>query len=185
MEQFRDYLITDRTEADAARAQYLRSLWGPAPGQWRGTAGELAEWEAGLKGAYNAADLNRVTLAANYLLAKLAEAGYRVPEGTFPAHLISVAVDPPGSGTARGALFYRGDPATVRAEPIGGSKFLRWEENGETVSEDPVFTLTADGDRNLTAHFEAEWVKRTSIVGAGRIGFARLGWGYSDAIQST
>lgn len=80
MDQLLDYLITDRTRADAERARHLTSLWGPAPGQWRGTEEERAEWEAGLKGAYNAKDLNRVTLAASYLLTKLKEAGYRVPE---------------------------------------------------------------------------------------------------------
>lgn len=175
MEQLLDYLITDRTRADAERARYLTGLWGPAPGQWRGTAEERAEWEAGLKGAYNAKDLNRVTLAASYLLTKLKEAGYRVPEETFPACLISVAVDPPGSGTAQGALLYKGDTAEVRAAPIGESRFLRWTENGETISEDPVYTLEADRDRHLTAHFEAEWIMKTSIVGAGRVGKAILG----------
>lgn len=177
MSDLKDHLITDRTAADVERARYLNSLWDPSARKWRGTPEELAEWKAGPKGTYNAADLNRVTLAANYLLTRLAELGYAVPEDTFPAYLISAAVDPPGSGMAQGALFYRGDSATVRAEPIGGSEFLRWTENGETISEDPVFTLTADGDRNLTAHFEAEWVMETSIIGAGRIGKAILGRG--------
>lgn len=177
MEQFRDYLITDRTQKDVDRAKYLRSLWGPAPGQWRGTAEERDEWEAGLKGAYNAADLNRVTLAASYLLTKLGEMGYMIPADTFPAYLASVFVDPPGSGTVQGALFYKGDPATVSAAPIGESRFLYWSKDGETVSENPVYTFTADDDLALTAHFEAEWVMESSIVGAGRIGKAILGRG--------
>lgn len=177
MDQFRNYLITDRTKADADRVKYLRGLWGPAPGQWRGTAGELAEWKAGLKGAYNAADLNRVTLAASYVLTKLGEMGSMIPADTFPAYLASVFVDPPGSGTVQGALFYKGDPVTVSAAPIGESRFLHWSKNGETVSEDPVYTFTADADLDLTAHFEAEWVMESSIVGAGRIGKAILGRG--------
>lgn len=177
METFRDYLITDRTKADAERARYLAGLWGPAPGQWRGTAEELAEWKAGLKGAYNAQDLNRVTLAASYLLTHLGELGYTIPEDTFPAYLASVSVDPPGSGTAHGALFYKGDPVTVSASPIGESRFLYWVENGEPVSEDPVYTFTAEADLSLTAYFEAEWVMASSIVGAGRVGKAILGRG--------
>lgn len=171
-------MITDRAEADVERVRYLRSLWGPAPGQWRGTAGELAEWEAGLKGAYNAADLNRVTLAASYVLTKLGELGYMIPADTFPAYLASVFVDPPGSGTVQGTLFYKGDPATVSAAPIGESRFLYWSKDGETVSETPVYTFSgADADLTLTAHFEAEWVMESSIVGAGRIGKAILGRG--------
>lgn len=35
------------------------------------TAAEQAEWLTGMKGAYNAADLNRVGIALNYLAARL------------------------------------------------------------------------------------------------------------------
>lgn len=175
MKQFQDYLITDRTKADTERVRYLYSLWGPAAGQWRGTLEELTEWNAGLRGAYNASDLNRVTLAASYLLTKLGELGYRIPEDIFPAYMASVAVDPPGSGTAKGALFYKGDSVTVNAEPIGESEFICWAENGETVSTDPVYSFTGEADRALSARFEAEWVMETSIVGSGRIGKAVLG----------
>lgn len=177
MDQFRDFLITDRSLADLERVRRLRSLWGPAPGQWRGTAAERAEWEDGLKGAYNAKDLNRVTLAASYLLTKLGEMGYSIPQGTYPAYIVSVAVDPPGSGTAEGALFYKGDSVTVHAKPIGASLLRNWTKNGEIVSTSPDYTFTANKDTALTANFEAEWVMETSIVGAGRIGKAILGRG--------
>lgn len=175
MDQFRDYLITDRTEADAARARYLTSLWGPAPGQWRGTAEERAEWDAGLRGAYNAEDLNRVTLSASYLMTRLGELGYAIPEDTFPAYMASVTVDPPGSGDAKGTLFYKGETVTVSAAPIGESEFICWAENGEAVSTDPVYSFTGEADRALSARFVAEWVMETSIVGSGRIGKAVLG----------
>lgn len=175
MDQFRDYLITDRTAADVKRVQYLASLWDSARRRWKGTPAEYAEWRSEQKGAYNAKDLNRVTLAASYLLTKLAEAGYLVPKDTFPAYLVSASVDPPGSGIAKGAQFYKGDEVTVQAEPIGGSRFLRWERDGESVSESPVYTFTAHGDLTLTACFEAEWVMVSSVVGVGRIGKAILG----------
>ena len=175
MGTFQALLITDRTQADVDRVRYLASLWDPATRTWCGTAEEAAEWRSGPKGAYNAKDLNRVTLAASYLLTQLSEAGYRVPEDTYPTYLVSVSVDPPGSGAAQGALFYKGDAVTVRAEPIGGSLFLGWEENGEMVSEEPVYTFTANENRMLTAKFEAEWVMESSIVGAGRVGKAILG----------
>lgn len=152
MDQFRDFLITDRTAADVERAQYLAGLWGPAPGQWRGTAVELAEWEAGLKGAYNAADLNRVTLAASYVLTKLGELGYAIPKDTFPAYMVSVA----GAGTG-GGLFYKGDQIVVNAEPLSGYEFLGWEENGETVSTNLSYSFTVEKSRVLSPVYKA-WV---------------------------
>lgn len=177
MEQFRDYLITDRTPTDIARVRYLKGLWDPVRRRWTGTPAELEEWEDGLKGAYNAKDLNRVTLAASYLLTKLGEMGYSIPQGTYPSYIVSVAVDPPGSGTAEGALFYKGDSVAVHAKPIGASLFQNWTKEGEIVSTSPDYTFTADKDTILTANFEAEWVMETSIVGAGRIGKAILGRG--------
>ena len=59
-------LITDRTVDDVARVNELA-----AKGYAGMTAAELAEWLAGMKGAYNAADLNRVGTALNYLRDRL------------------------------------------------------------------------------------------------------------------
>lgn len=151
MNQFRDYLITDRAEADVERVRYLRSLWGPAPGQWRGTTGELAEWKAGLKGAYNAADLNRVTLAASYVLTKLGEMGYAIPD-TFPAYQISVA----GVGKG-GGLFYKGEQATLQTLQMEGYEFVGWEENGETVSTELSYSFIVERSRVLSPVYKA-WV---------------------------
>lgn len=61
-----DTLITDRTAADVACVNELA-----AKGYAGMTAAELAEWLAGMKGAYNAADLNRVGTALNYLRDRL------------------------------------------------------------------------------------------------------------------
>ena len=55
-------LITDRTTADVARVHELA-----VKGYAGMTAAELAEWLAGMKGAYNDVDLNRVGTALNYL----------------------------------------------------------------------------------------------------------------------
>ena len=60
-------LVTDRTQADVERVQALA-----AKGFASMTAGEQAEWLAGMKGAYNASDLNRVGTALNYLAGRLA-----------------------------------------------------------------------------------------------------------------
>lgn len=61
-----DTLVTDRTQADVERVKALA-----AKGFAAMTADEQAEWLAGMKGAYNAADLNRVGTALNYLAGRL------------------------------------------------------------------------------------------------------------------
>lgn len=79
-------LITDRTQADIDRLLYLRSLffYDPETGKtyFLGTEEELAEWNAGLRGAYTAADLNRVGAAVEYVVARLTEAGYVITVST-------------------------------------------------------------------------------------------------------
>lgn len=62
-----DTLITDRTAADVDRVEELATKGFAAM-----TADERAEWLAGIKGAYNASDLNRVGAALNYLAERLA-----------------------------------------------------------------------------------------------------------------
>lgn len=59
-------LVTDRTQADVERVKALA-----AKGFADMTAGERAEWLAGMKGAYNASDMNRVGTALNYLAGRL------------------------------------------------------------------------------------------------------------------
>lgn len=66
-----DTLIYDRTAADIARWLDLRNK-----GYSAMTDSERAEWDAGMKGAYNATDLNRVGAALNYLRDRLADARY-------------------------------------------------------------------------------------------------------------
>lgn len=62
-----DTLIFDRTEADVERVKTL-ALKG-VDGM---SAAELTEWIAGMRGSYNATDLNRVGQAINYIAAELA-----------------------------------------------------------------------------------------------------------------
>lgn len=59
-------LITDRTNADVRRAQYLQSLSYELM-----TAAEKAEWSSDLKGTYNCSDLNRVGRVLNWLRDRL------------------------------------------------------------------------------------------------------------------
>lgn len=61
-----DTLITDRTSADVSRANELNKK-----GFANMTAAEKAEYLAGLKGSYNATDLNRVGEACEYVADRL------------------------------------------------------------------------------------------------------------------
>lgn len=75
MPQQLDNLVFDRTELDVAELQAVTAklVAGTA------TAAERAAFLAGMKGAYNYADLNRVGAAVEYLTALLYSLGYNVP----------------------------------------------------------------------------------------------------------
>lgn len=67
-------LITDRTQADVDYVVRLSTK------SWNNMSEkEKADWESGLKGAYNASDLNRVGNAVVYVAGRLTKAGYLVP----------------------------------------------------------------------------------------------------------
>lgn len=67
-------LITDRTQKDVDYAARLNAAG------WDGmTEDERTAWTLGLKGTYNASDLNRVGNAVNYVAGRLEGAGYSVP----------------------------------------------------------------------------------------------------------
>lgn len=66
-------LITDRTASDAASWTALKEK-----GLSGMTAEELAEWLGGMKGSYNATDMNRVGVAVRYIAARMGETGYRL-----------------------------------------------------------------------------------------------------------
>ena len=67
------HLVTDRTQFDVDRVNALAKK-----GWAKMTASERDEWSAGLKGAYNATDLNRVQSAARYIKDRFETYGYNV-----------------------------------------------------------------------------------------------------------
>lgn len=74
-----DTLITDRSAADYQLWQTLKALG------WSGMSSEQqAQWVAGLKGAYNASDLNRVQEAMEYLAGVFSSYGYTVSLQVMP-----------------------------------------------------------------------------------------------------
>lgn len=180
MEKLRDVLITDRTQADVNRAVYLRSLFNAA-GIWTGSKAEKQELEES-KGIYTPVDANRVLRACSWLAGKLEGYGYSVPGEYFPAVLINVTVDPPGKGIAAGVVAYLGEECVLMAFDNGSEstegdpyKFRRWEENGEPVSKDAVYTFTAESDRDLVAVFDTTPPEEFGVVGMGAVGMAIVG----------
>lgn len=93
-----DTLIFDRTQADVDRvaAQKMRILtqgWGSL------TADEQAEWLAGMRGAYNASDLNRVGQAVDFIANRFVDipqelAAYRAQKGVADSPYYIVPYDP-------------------------------------------------------------------------------------------
>ena len=67
-------LITDRTEEDVA---IVKSMTNRGVLDWSDE--ELTEYLAGLKGAYNAVDLNRVESAVEYISERFIQTGYNYP----------------------------------------------------------------------------------------------------------
>ena len=72
-------LVTDRTERDVERWRLLHSKGYDAL-----TAAEKAEWDAGMKGAYNYEDMNRVESAVVFVAKRLVEAGIYVAPVVHP-----------------------------------------------------------------------------------------------------
>lgn len=87
MPQQLDNLVFDRTELDVAELQAVTAklVAGTA------TAAERAAFLAGMKGAYNYTDLNRVGAAVEYLTGLLYSLGYNV--ATAPAKLSTVTLE--------------------------------------------------------------------------------------------
>lgn len=69
-------------------------------------------------------------------------------------YTIEISSDPSSGGTVSGGGQYRnGRSATVTATPASGYVFVRWEENGKSVSTSASYTFTVSGNRDLVAVF--------------------------------
>lgn len=84
-----DELIYDRTQTDVTYAAELNRKLGRGEAL---TSQELVDWNAGLKGAYNAANMNRVDAAVRELGGMLTEAGY-------PVEYVDPSPDTPSGGS--------------------------------------------------------------------------------------
>jgi hypothetical protein len=97
-----DTLITGRTQSDIQYRSELRERYINRTA----TPAEIAEWVAGLKGAYNASDLNRVESAVAYLVGRFNDlpgelADYLNSLGVAPDALFDVPYSHPISLTVK------------------------------------------------------------------------------------
>ncbi len=72
-------------------------------------------------------------------------------------YTISVSANPAEGGTVTGGGSYQqGQTCTVHATPATGYNFVRWTENGSSVSTNPNYSFTVTGNRTLVAQFEGQ-----------------------------
>ena len=81
-------------------------------------------------------------------------AHYQAQQQTY---IITVSASPTNGGTVTGGGTYQlGELCTVTATPASGYTFLRWRENGNEVSTNPIYQFTVTGNRTLVANFQAQ-----------------------------
>ena len=70
-------------------------------------------------------------------------------------YTVSVSASPAEGGTASGGGTYPENASvTITARPNSGYQFVKWMENGSSVSTDADFTFAITGSRTLSAVFE-------------------------------
>lgn len=93
-------------------------------------------------------------------------------------HTIRVSANPSAGGTVSGGGTYKeGDPATIRATPNSGYRFVEWRLNGRRVSGSASYTFTVSEDQTYTAVFE----KLAETTGHGTVTVEALFTPYSPA----
>lgn len=149
-------LITDRTQADVNYVRDLNNL-----GLSGMTAAELAEYLAGLKGAYNATDLNRVGAAVSYIASRFVEYGYSV---TVTAKQDWTVNDIPTEGDL---AYYLSDIAAIR----------------DVISVIPT-TPAVPTDLDRLTYTEANDIEQILVIVDTLITNMTLAWFYSGEVFS-
>lgn len=141
-------LITDRTQADVDAVKALRTKRLSDM-----TEEERTAWLSGMKGAYNAADLNRVQEAVEEIAQQLAENGYPV---SVQRPTIIESVTP-------------GEPIPVPNLPQGFTE-LKWIESTGSQYIDTGF----EGNQNTRITMEVELTEEPSSTAVWLFGACRM-----------
>lgn len=149
-------------EAYAARsvviqgaAPFTASLTGAVP------AGMNLDTTTGiLSGTPAEAGTYKFTVQASDAVTPAQEKSYTVviaPAGAdaAPHYVIDAAPQPVAGGTTSGSnAFAPGESAILTAAPSPGYRFVRWEEAGEVLGNDPLLTVIMDINHSVVARFE-------------------------------
>ena len=126
----------------------------------------FVSWEENGRTASENANYTFEARQDRVLTAVFESTGTQAP--VITAYDIRIDAVPSAGGTVSGGgIYMAGDTVTVTALPNGPYHFIRWTENGSTVSEDASYRFTTCSSRTLTAVFETETESRTHIIGVG------------------
>ncbi|MCB9024243.1 MAG: T9SS type A sorting domain-containing protein [Lentimicrobiaceae bacterium] len=76
---------------------------------------------------------------------------------TIQQYFIKLNANPENGGYTNGEGYYNeGETATIEAFENNGYMFVSWEENGNPVSTNPVYSFQVNSSRELVAHFELQ-----------------------------
>lgn len=93
-----------------------------------------------------------VSTSASYMFT--AETNRTLVAKFKPVYTIAVTAEPEAAGEIEvDALYEFGDPAILKAVPFPGYCFVKWTQNGITVSSSPTYTFNVTGNRDLVGHF--------------------------------
>ena len=104
--------------------------------------------------------LSKGTNTGNVATSTYAETTVTISDGTItatPYTKWTITVKAGNGGTVNGGGIFDGNTKiTVTATPNIGYKFVRWKENGASISTSAAYTFTVTADRTLTAVFERQ-----------------------------
>lgn len=102
--------------------------------------------------------------------------------------LYNIQTLPEGMTSGSGS-YERNSFVTVSAIAPDGYKFVKWTENGETVSTKPNYTFIINSDRELIANFEENTYTITTSVnpseGGSTTGSGTYTYGYNVTVNAT
>lgn len=103
-----------------------------------------------------ATDINAAGQIAAYGIVNGITRAFRLDPAPVPViYRITATANPKEKGSVQGAgKFTKGKKITLTAKTKSGSKFVKWTENGKSVSTSRIYTFKVTKARKLVAHFK-------------------------------
>ncbi len=98
----------------------------------------------------------------------------------------TITVNASAGGTVDGGGDYAaGSSVTLKATANSGYRFVAWMENDQQVSDDAVYTFTANGNRTLTARFEKVYNVTVNSTAGGTAAADKTTAGVGETVSLT